>query len=74
MRKKSGRVAAMELTVSPARTSPPSLFTVQPQARKRMRDFFSSHIRNKNTRRAYMEAAGSFLLFVLCTAFKIPPR
>jgi hypothetical protein len=33
----------------------PSLFTAQPQARKRMRDF-CSHIRNPNTRRDYLEA------------------
>jgi len=43
----------------------PSVFTAQPQARKRMRDFFSSHIRNKNTRRAYMEAVRQFSAF--CT-------
>jgi hypothetical protein len=30
------------------------MFTVRPEARQRMRDFFSSHIRNPNTRRAYM--------------------
>jgi len=44
-------------------TSLPSLFTAQPEARKRMRDFFSSHIRNKNTRRAYMEAVRQFSAF-----------
>jgi len=42
---------------------PPSLFTAQPKARARMRDFFSSHIRNKNTRRAYMEAVRQFSAF-----------
>jgi site-specific recombinase XerD len=41
----------------------PSVFTAQPQARKRMRDFFSSHIRNKNTRRAYLEAVRQFSAF-----------
>ena len=41
----------------------PSIFTAQPQARKRMRDFFSSHIRNKNTRRAYLEAVRQFSAF-----------
>jgi integrase/recombinase XerD len=41
----------------------PSIFTVQPQARKRMREFFSSHIRNKNTRRAYLEAVRQFSAF-----------
>ena len=30
----------------------PSIFTARPDARKRLRDFFSSHIRNRNTRRA----------------------
>ena len=38
----------------------PSIFTARPQARKRMRDFFSSHIRNANTRRAYLEAVRQF--------------
>ena len=28
-----------------------------------MRDFFSSHIRNKNTRRAYLEAVRQFSAF-----------
>lgn len=41
----------------------PSVFTVQPQARKRLRDFFSSHIRNPNTRRAYQEAVRQFSAF-----------
>jgi site-specific recombinase XerD len=41
----------------------PSIFTAQPQARKRMRDFFSSHIRNPNTRRAYQEAVRQFSAF-----------
>jgi len=44
-------------------TSLPSVFTAQPQAKKRMRDFFSSHIRNKNTRRAYLEAVKQFSAF-----------
>jgi len=38
----------------------PSIFTARPEARTRMRDFFSSHIRNPNTRRAYMEAVRQF--------------
>jgi hypothetical protein len=38
----------------------PSVFVVRPAARARMRDFFSSHIRNSNTRRAYMEAVRQF--------------
>jgi integrase/recombinase XerD len=53
----------MELTLSPSSTSLPSIFTAQPQAKKRARDFFSSHIRNKNTRRAYMEAVRQFSAF-----------
>jgi len=54
---------AMELTLSLSSTSLPSIFTAQPQAKKRMRDFFSSHIRNKNTRRAYQEAVRQFSAF-----------
>ncbi len=46
-----------------AGTSLPSIFTARPEARKRMRDFFSSHIRNPNTRRAYMEAVRQFSAF-----------
>jgi integrase/recombinase XerD len=41
----------------------PSVFTARPEARTRMRDFFSSHIRNKNTRRAYLEAVRQFSAF-----------
>ena len=41
----------------------PSLFTVRPEAKKRLRDFFSSHIRNPNTRRAYREAVRQFSAF-----------
>ncbi len=44
-------------------TSLPSVFTAQPKARARLRDFFSSHIRNRNTRRAYMEAVRQFSAF-----------
>jgi site-specific recombinase XerD len=47
-----------EIVVSPA--SLPSIFTARPGTRARMRDFFSSHIRNPNTRRAYMEAVRQF--------------
>ncbi len=53
----------MELTFSTPPASLPSIFTAQPQAKKRMRDFFSSHIRNKNTRRAYLEAVRQFSAF-----------
>ncbi len=41
-------------------TSLPSFFFAHPRARARLRDFFSSHIRNPNTRRAYMEALRQF--------------
>jgi hypothetical protein len=41
----------------------PSIFTARPEARTRLRDFFSSHIRNRNTRRAYMEAVHQFAAF-----------
>ncbi len=41
----------------------PPIFTARPEARTRMRDFFSSHIRNPNTRRAYMEAVRQFSAF-----------
>ena len=53
-----------EIVVSQAQgSSLPSIFTARPEARSRMRDFFSSHIRNKNTRRAYMEAIRQFSAF-----------
>src|SRR3978361_1537664 len=41
-------------------TSLPTIFTARPEAKTRMRDFFSSHIRNPNTRRAYREAVRQF--------------
>ncbi|MHB8302140.1 MAG: site-specific integrase [Acidobacteriaceae bacterium] len=47
----------------PSPTSLPSVFTARPEARTRMRDFFNSHIRNRNTRRAYMEAVRQFSAF-----------
>ncbi len=47
----------------PSPTSLPSIFTARPETRKRLRDFFSSHIRNRNTRRAYMEAVRQFSAF-----------
>ena len=40
-----------------------SVFTARPETRTRMRDFFSSHIRNPNTRRAYREAVRQFSTF-----------
>ncbi len=49
----------LELLASPH--SPPlSVFTARPNARIRLRDFFTSHIRNANTRRAYMGAVRQF--------------
>jgi integrase/recombinase XerD len=53
----------MSTSVIVASSSLPSLFTARPEARKRLRDFFGSHIRNKNTRRAYMEAVRQFSAF-----------
>lgn len=47
----------------PNRASLPSLFVARPETRKRLRDFFSSHIRNRNTRRAYLEAVRQFSAF-----------
>lgn len=44
-------------------SSLPSLFTVRSEARTRLRDFFSSHVRNPDTRRAYMEAVRQFSAF-----------
>ena len=44
-------------------SSLPSLFTTPPEARTRLRDFFSSHVRNPNTRRAYREAVRQFSAF-----------
>ncbi len=52
-----------ELSVPQPLSSLPSVFTIQPEARKRLRDFFSSHIRNPNTRRAYREAVRQFSAF-----------
>jgi integrase/recombinase XerD len=40
-----------------------SIFTARPDARTRLRDFFTSHIRNPNTRRAYREAVRQFSAF-----------
>lgn len=47
----------------PMSTSLPSIFAARPEARTRLRDFFSSHIRNPNTRRAYREAIQQFSVF-----------
>jgi integrase/recombinase XerD len=53
----------LETQLSRAGTSLPSLFLARPAARTRLRDFFSSHIRNANTRRAYFEAVRQFSAF-----------
>ena len=53
-----------ESSIAVLRTAPlPSVFMVRPDARARIRDFFSSHIRNPNTRRAYLEAVRQFSAF-----------
>ena len=44
-------------------TSLPSFFWARPAARTRLRNFFSSHLRNPNTRRAYLEAVRQFSAF-----------
>ncbi len=54
----------------PAATSVPLIFTARPESRTRMSDFFSSHIRNPNTRRAYMEAVRQFSAFVAASMLK----
>jgi site-specific recombinase XerD len=56
-------MTSTEIVGQRATTSLPSIFTAQPKARARLRDFFSSHIRNRNTRRAYMEAVRQFSAF-----------
>jgi hypothetical protein len=44
------------LVLAGASSALPWLFTARPETKRRLRDFFSSHIRNRHTRRAYMEA------------------
>ncbi len=61
-RRKEGTVLT-SLSIASPLNSLPSIFTARPEARKRMRDFFSSHIRNPNTRRAYLEAVRQFSAF-----------
>jgi integrase/recombinase XerD len=51
-----------ELILKSAQTAL-SIFSARPEARTRLRDFFSSHIRNPNTRRAYREAVRQFSAF-----------
>jgi hypothetical protein len=45
-----GDFALTELATVTPRASVPSVFAARREARTRMRDFFSSHIRNPNTR------------------------
>jgi integrase/recombinase XerD len=52
----------MSTLIRPA-ASLPTIFMARPEARTRLRDFFSSHIRNLNTRRAYREAVLQFSAF-----------
>lgn len=51
-----------ELTVSGKREASqfPALFVAEPRARNRVCDFFTAHIRNPHTRRAYRNAALRF--------------
>src|SRR5258707_252631 len=53
------------LALAPVQSSAslPSLFLAHPAVRTRLRDFFSSHLRNPNTRRAYREAVRQFSAF-----------
>ena len=60
-------LSALSQTPSP---SLPSIFTLRPEAKTRMRDFFSSHIRNPNTRRAYREAVRQFSDFCFQNGIK----
>ena len=53
----------VEIEITRASASLLSIFTARPEARTRLRDFFSSHIRNPNTRRAYREAIRQFSAF-----------
>ena len=56
-------ISTTEITPQPGSIPFPSIFIARPEARTRTRDFFSSHIRNGNTRRAYMEAVRQFSAF-----------
>jgi integrase/recombinase XerD len=53
----------LSLTHPSEPTSLPSLFVARPAAKARLRDFFSSHVRNPHTRRAYLEAVRQFSAF-----------
>jgi integrase/recombinase XerD len=52
-----------EIILHSSSASLPAIFTARPESRTRLRDFFSSHIRNPNTRRAYREAVRQFSAF-----------
>ena len=62
-RQRSGDIKGNDLALHVPSSSVPSVFTARPEARTRMRDLFSSHIRNPNTRRAYREAVRQFSAF-----------
>ena len=53
----------MTLAIIQPSSSALAIFATRSEARARMRDFFTSHIRNLNTRRAYMEAVRQFSAF-----------
>ncbi len=53
----------LDLALARHDASLPSVFTAGPEARTRIRVFFSSHIGNPNTRRDYMEAVRQFRPF-----------
>jgi hypothetical protein len=55
----------MSTTIAILPSSLLSVFTARPEIRTRMRDFFSSHIRNPNTRRAYLEAVRQYLILLV---------
>ena len=55
-------VEATAVALAPT-SSQPALFSARPEARARLRDFFTAHIRNRHTRRAYAEAVRQFSAF-----------
>jgi hypothetical protein len=61
----------MELTAFTSSASLPSIFTAQPHARKRMRDFFSSHIATRTLAARTCRPSDSFLLFVPCAGGRL---
>ncbi|HEX2999851.1 MAG TPA: tyrosine-type recombinase/integrase [Armatimonadota bacterium] len=59
----AGSGAGQGRALLPAGSPLLAIFTARPEARRRLRDFFSSHIRNRHTRRAYLEAVRQFSAF-----------